>query len=159
MMKLFGRVMLAAMLAVGMWMMAGCEDHTIAGELVDEFKGDDSDNGGASQTQLPVSESSPHRSSVSAKDVSGTWKGRAGTGQGPTTLRLTQNGSSLSGSWTWGAKDTRSCSGYRDGSTVHLKDKRSDGDSWTMTISADGSRMNGSAKKYGGGGYALSFSR
>lgn len=148
-MKMLGRVTMATMLVIGAWTMAGCEDHTIGGELVDTVKGHDSDKDGESQG----------KTTQTKKDVSGTWHGKAGSGQGATTLRLQQDGTSLSGSWTWGAGDTRSCSGYRDGMTIYLWDKGAAGDSWQMTLSGDGSQMYGSAKKYGGGSYALSFSR
>lgn len=92
-------------------------------------------------------------------DVGGTWKGRAGTGQTSTVLRLTQNGDSLSGSWTWGAGDTRTCGGYKSGNRVVLWDQKSEGDIWEMTVSEDGRKMSGTGNKYGGGMYALSFSR
>ena len=121
---------------------AGCENDTIGGKLVDEVKGDDKDG-----------------ESAAVQDVGGRWTGTASTGQVHTVLRLTQNGTSLSGSWTWGAGDTRNCSGYRDGKTIYLWDTSANGDAWTMTLSDDGSNMHGMAKKNGGGSYALNFNR
>jgi hypothetical protein len=158
--KTLGRMPLAVVLAVGVWAAAGCEDYTIGGMLIDALKGDDSDKSSETQTETSTSSGSGQSNkTVSAKDVSGTWKGKAGTAQGSTTLRLKQSGTSLSGSWTWGAGDTRTCSGYRQGSTICLWDQKSTGDAWEMTLSEDGSKMSGRAQKYGGGSYALSFSR
>ena len=87
--------------------------------------------------------SSQSQSHYSASNVGGTWKGKAGTAQGSTTLRLTQSGNSLSGSWTWGAGDTRSCKGSKNGNRVVLKDQRSDGDTWTWKSGgANGLKMD-----------------
>lgn len=159
MMKLFGRVMLAAMLAVGMWMMAGCEDHTIGGEMLDAIKGDDSDNAAETQTQTTVSASTPNSSSVSAKDVSGTWNGKAGTAQGHVTLRLVQNGDKLSGSWTYSNGDKRNCTGSRSGNSITLHDNKSGGSTWRATVSSDGRSISGTGYKTDGRTYPLSFSR
>ncbi len=98
-------------------------------------------------------------SSYSARDVSGTWTGKAGTGQGKTVLKLRQDGSSLSGSWVWGAGDTRNCGGYRNGLSVVLWDNEPKGDLWRMTVSEDGTSLCGTAEKYGGGAYAVTFNR
>jgi hypothetical protein len=120
---------------------AGCEEHTVGGRFVGEIEGE---GGGRSYAAL---------------DVGGTWTGKAGTGQGRTVLRLSQDGNSLYGSWTWGSGDTRSCGGHRDGRTIYLWDNSASGDSWILTLSDDGAAMSGSAKKHGGGSYALSFNR
>lgn len=137
-MKRFWRAALVAVLAAGMWLAAGCEEHDSWSEW--EVHG----RGGTRE---------------SAHSVSGTWHGKAGTGQGGTTLRLQQDGTSLSGYWTWGTGDTRRCSGYRDGWTIYLWDTGSNGDSWQLVLSDDGLAMSGSASKHGGGGYALAFTR
>ena len=92
-------------------------------------------------------------------DAGGRWTGTAGTGQGYTVLTLSQDGTSLSGVWTWGAGDTRYCSGYRDGPVIYLWDTSPSGDAWTLILSDDGSKMHGRANKTGGGTYALQFSR
>ncbi len=127
--------------------MAGCEDDN-GGRKVERIVEETTESGGEGNA-----------SHYSTRDVGGTWKGKAGTGQGKTVLTLRQNGDSLSGSWVWGAKDTRYCSGHRDGSSIYLRDNRADGDSWKMTLSEAGSHMGGRGEKYGGGSYALSFSR
>ena len=141
------------------FMFSGCEDHTI-GEAI--FSDDGGSGEGDSQQAVsvaPVTTAKSSSYSYSSSNIAGTWKGRAGTGQSSTTLRLSQNGNSLSGSWTWGAGDTRSCSGSKSGNSVVLKDNRSDGDTWHLTVSSDGSRLSGAGSKYGGGSYNVSFSR
>ena len=139
------------------FMFSGCEDHTIGEAIFSDDGG--SDEGNSQQAGNVAPATTAKSSSYSSSNISGTWKGRAGTGQSGTTLRLSQNGNSLSGSWTWGAGDTRSCSGSKSGNSVVLKDKRSDGDTWHLTVSSDGSRLSGSGSKYGGGSYNVSFSR
>ncbi len=130
--------LLAAMAASAIFFQ-GCEDHTIAEAITHSDKSSSSD------------------SSISS--LSGTWRGRAGTGQTSTVLRLSQNGSSLSGSWTWGNNDTRQCSGTVSGKSVTLKDTGVRGDTWHLAVSSDGRSMSGTGLKYGGGSYGVSFSR
>lgn len=130
---------LLAALALSALLFAGCEDHTIAEAISHDGKSSSS--------------------GTSASDLSGTWSGRAGTGQSATVLRLSQNGSSLSGSWTWGNNDTRHCSGTVSGKSVTLKDTKGTGDTWHLAVSSNGKSMSGTGMKYGGGSYGVSFSR
>ena len=162
--------MLAA--ALSMAIATGCGgDDTIGGKLVDEFKGDSNHNGNQTATATGTSGSSQSASpsgsnnggdpspSHASESLTGTWSGKAGTGQTRTVMQLVQSGTSLSGSWMWGAHDTRHCKGYRSGNQVVLKDTRSDGDTWTLTLSSDRTSLSGTGKKYGGGSYAVNFSR
>ena len=98
-------------------------------------------------------------SSGSHKSLTGTWHGRAGTGQTGTTLRLTQNGNSLGGSWTWGAGDTRRCTGSIEGSSIVLKDQSYAGDTWYLSLSNGNRTLSGTGYKYGGGTYNVEFNR
>ena len=132
---------LAAILCVG-FTLTGCEDEYCMAQWL-----------------LPDGNDHGSSSSASKGDVSGTWSGRAGTGQTRTILHLYQNDGLLSGSWTWGAGDTRTCSGSASGNAVTLKDNRSDGDTWYLTISSDGANLSGFGLKYGGGKYNVSFGR
>jgi len=97
--------------------------------------------------------------SGSHKGLAGTWHGRAGTGQTGTTLHLSQNGNSLGGSWTWGAGDTRRCTGSIEGSRIVLKDQRPDGDTWHLSLSNGKRTLSGTGYKYGGGTYHVEFNR
>ena len=142
--RIFPLAALAVLLAG--FMLTGCEDdgYCVAQWL---FASDDDDDGGGS------------RQSAAFPDASGFWSGRAGTWQTSTKLHLSQSGSSLSGSWTWGAGDTRSCRGSINGNSIILKDTRSDGDTWHLSMSSDGLHLTGTGFKYSGGTYNVSFSR
>lgn len=160
-------------LAAGTAAMALCtgcgSDDTLGGKLVDVFQGGDSHNNGnqtAATPGSPQSATSPGSGngadpspSHASESLTGTWSGKAGTGQTRTVMQLEQNGTSLSGSWMWGAHDTRHCSGYRSGNQVVLKDTRADGDTWSLTLSPDRRTLSGTGKKYGGGSYAVHFTR
>ena len=110
---------------------------------------DDEKSESSSQSQSGSSSSSQSQS------LSGTWKGRSATSQVSTTLRLSENGGSISGSLTWPGGDTRSVSGSRSGSSVTLH--IGGGDSWHLTCS--GNSMSGTGHKAGGESYHLSFKK
>ncbi len=94
-------------------------------------------------------------SSNQSQSLSGTWKGRSATSQVSTTLRLSENGGSISGSLTWPGGDKRSVSGSRSGSSVTLH--IGGGDTWHLSWS--GNSMSGTGYKAGGGSYHLSFKK
>lgn len=89
------------------------------------------------------------------ESLTGTWSGTSATGQVDSTLVLTQNGNAVSGSLHWPRGDTRSVSGSVSGSSVTLYVEG--GDIWNMDWTDN--TLLGTAQKYGGGSYALSFSR
>lgn len=121
----------------------GCEeDNTIGGKLVDEIKGDDSGKASA--------------------NISGTWRGISGTGQGDTVVTVRDVDGALSGSlkWWWGG--VRSFSGTRSGNSVQWttqRDSQGVSDHWVMTLSSSGKQLTGHADKTDGGGYSISLSR
>ena len=104
-------------LAMGL-MGAGCEDNTIGGKLVDEVKEDDSGKASA--------------------NISGTWRGISGTGQGDTVVTVRDVDGALSGSlkWWWGGK--RNFTGSREGNSIHWVlecDERDDGGGYAVSLS------------------------
>ena len=113
---------------------------------------DDEKSESDGQSQSPANNSSSEDKSQS---LSGTWKGRSATSQVSTTLRLSENGGSISGSLTWPGGDKRSVSGSRSGSSVTLH--IGGGDTWHLSYS--GNSMKGTGHKAGGGTYNLSFTR
>ena len=146
------RFLLGSVLTVAsMLLVSACEQDTIAEEL---FK--DEDHPSSSSSASSPSSSS---SNVSSDDLSGTWSGRAGTAQGHVTLRLSQSGNSLSGSWTYSNGDRRSCKGTRSGNSITLKDQNSGGSTWHASVSQDGRTITGTGYKTDGRTYAISFSR
>ena len=152
------RIWLLAILSASLsFLLVSCEPM----DVVDPFgivhdDDDDSSSGSPSSGSSSSRSSSSH---VSASDLSGTWSGRAGTAQGRVTLRLSQNGSSLSGSWTYSNGDRRSCSGSRSGNSITLRDLKSGGSTWRATVSSDGRSITGTGYKTNGQTYRLSFSR
>ena len=76
-----------------------------------------------------------------SQPISGVWKGRSATSQVSTTLFLSDEGGSISGS--------------RSGSSVTLH--IGGGDTWHLTCS--GNSMSGTGNKAGGGTYNLSFTK
>ncbi len=90
-----------------------------------------------------------------SQPISGVWKGRSATSQVSTTLFLSDEGGSISGSLSWPHGDTRSISGSRSGSSVTLH--IGGGDTWHLTCS--GNSMSGTGNKAGGGTYNLSFTK
>ncbi len=99
-------------------------------------------------------------SSDNDEGLAGTWRGRAGSYNTSTTLRLSQNGSSLSGTCSWYGK-TLSCSGSVSGSQVSLSiaspEPGEDADRWDLTYS--GSTLNGTGYKPSGGSYSVRLSK
>ena len=156
------RLAALALLLAG-FALAGCEDEYCMAQWIlpdGSDSGSKSESGsGSKPSQGSGSKSESGSGKRASGEVSGVWHGRAGTGQTSTTLRLNQNGNSLSGSWTWGAGDRRSCSGSVSGNSVVLKDTRSTGDTWHLTLSSDGRSLSGTGMKYGGGSYHVSFTR
>ncbi len=145
---------LAVLSAAFAFLGASCEPM----DAVDPFgivHDDDSSESSSSHS----SSSSSSSSRVSSSDLTGTWSGRAGTAQGHVTLRLVQNGNSLSGSWTYSNGDRRRCSGSRAGNSITLKDLKSGGSTWRATVSSDGRSISGTGYKTDGRTYALSFHR
>ncbi len=128
-----------AVCLAAIWLGAGCEDHTIGGELVDAVKEDKSDKGNG--------------------DLTGTWKGISGTEQGETTVTVREVDGALSGSlrWWWGG--TRNFTGTREGNSVRWVLDCEERDDWRLTLSSDRKRLTGHASKNDGGGYAVSLSR
>ncbi len=121
--------------------LVGCEsDDTVGGKIVDAVKDDDKKSG----------------------NLSGTWTGVSGSGNYPTTVTISDNHGSLSGSlrWSWGG--TRKFSGTRSGSNVtwtNQADEEGVRDTWVMKLSSDGKKLTGRATKTTGGGYSISLSR
>jgi hypothetical protein len=137
-MRKMARWMMAAALAAGMLATAGCgSDDTIGGELVDAVKGDDSKK--------------------ASENLTGTWTGISGTGQGDTVVTMRDVDGMLSGTvkWWWGGK--RDLVGTRDGNSVRCVLNQDD--DWRLTLSSDRKKLTGYATKNDGGGYAVSLSR
>lgn len=102
------------------------------------------------------------KGSSSKSSISGTWTGRSGSGSYQTTVSVSDNGGAVSGSlrWSWGGK--RSFSGSHSGDSVvwtTQADRFGVRDTWRMTLSSDGRRLEGHASKSDGGGYAISLTR
>lgn len=98
----------------------GCEDHTIGGEIIDVVKDDDSGK--------------------SSSNLSGTWTGISGTGQGSTTVTVRDANGALGGSlsWWWGGR--RNFTGTRNGNSVRWVLDCPERDDWQLTLSGDGKR-------------------
>ena len=130
-------------------------------DVVDPFGivHDDSSSSSSSSSSGQSSPSGRSSSQATSADLSGTWRGKSGSGQWGSVLRITQRGNSISGSMTWLHEihnDTRSVSGTRSGNdvTLHI----GGGDVWHLSVS--GNSMKGSGDKYGTSrSYRLSFSR
>lgn len=100
-------------------------------------------------------ESSSSGGGGQSASVAGVWHGISSSSQVSTTLNLSDNGGSISGSLRW-PNDRRSVSGSRSGASVTLY--IGGGDVWHLTIS--GNHMSGSGDKFGTTrSYNLSFNR
>ncbi len=119
----------------------GCEsDDTVGGKIVEAVKGDDKESA----------------------NLSGTWTGISGSGHYQTSVSISDNRGSLSGSlrWSWGG--VRKFSGTRSGSNVtwtNQPDEDGVVDTWSMKLSSDGNKLTGHASKSNGGSYSISLSR
>ena len=139
-MRRIGQLALAIALTGGLWMAAGCEEHTIGEAVVDAVKDDGS-------------------SSKASENLTGTWTGISGSGRSDTSVTVRDVDGALSGSlkWSWGVQ--RNFTGTRSGNTVRWVLECQERDDWVMTLSSDRKSLTGNAKKNDGGGNAISLSR
>ena len=115
-------------------------------------------NVGGNTTASTVSNSS----TTNNYNITGTWTGTSGTAKHKTIVTIKDNNGKISGKlvWSWGG--VRTFSGTRSGNKVVWKNSPDDVgvvDTWTMTISSDGKKLNGNASKTDGGGYRITLSR
>lgn len=105
--------------------------------------------------EMPESSSAPRGEGRSHKDdTTGSWTGMALTNKVNGSLSLSENSSSVKGTFRSDA-GSFSVSGTHEGYAVHLE--LSNGDSWSLAYS--GSTLSGSGKNVDGYHYTVSFKR
>lgn len=100
----------------------------------------------------------PGNDAVDTVGMAGTWRGRAGTAQTATTLRLTQTGTAIVGTCSWYGKTIR-CTGSISGSRATLYIGGSNtgvaADRWILRVGP--TTASGTGYKPTGGTYAVSL--